>query len=219
MATYTPADDETIALMHEVMAAYHERLLHAGVTIGVLMAAAPVDNETGEPKGNALTHNSKPAIALARIIAHRERVQGVPDGVIDLDGDKWTFFSREERAAILDHELEHFEIVVKDGVVTTDDGGRPKLRMKPHDFDVGWFRGPALRHGKNSQEVQQGEQMLAEDGFAFMPSLNLPVPAEQTANEQRLEQHIKEFAKLLAKSGTTATVEVGGKSITLGKKG
>jgi hypothetical protein len=50
-----------------------------------------------------------------------------------------------------------FHIAVRrdrDGAIKSDDGGRPKLKLRKHDFEIGGFVEIAKRHGPESLEVQ-----------------------------------------------------------------
>lgn len=47
----------------------------------------------------------------------------------------------------------------------------PGLKMRRHDFQVGWFHEIAERHGKESIELMQAQQLFDERGqlyFAFI---------------------------------------------------
>jgi hypothetical protein len=78
------------------------------------------------------------------------------DALVTLDGDRWGDFSPRQQRAILDHELTHLELVVSDeGGVEGDDIGRPRLRLRKHDHQFGWFDAVVRRHGANSVEWSQ----------------------------------------------------------------
>lgn len=149
MTTYVQADDSTRALLGTVMAQYHQRLQAIGLTVNILMAHAPLD-EAGDPDGPALKQHGAPAIAIIKINPLKQRAHGLADAELVLDGDQWPTFSRAKRIAIMDHELTHLEPTLKN-----DDLGRPKLKMRQHDFQVGWFFDVAQRHGGESVEVEQ----------------------------------------------------------------
>jgi hypothetical protein len=50
----------------------------------------------------------------------------------------------------------------------TDDLGRPKLEIRPHDFQIGGFRSIAVRHGDNALEVIQVRQMVKDFGDVLL---------------------------------------------------
>jgi hypothetical protein len=134
---------------------FHPPLVEIGLTFSVLMAEAKRDAE-GNLTGPAIKHHGYPALAKVRIVSERDRAHGMADVALLLDGDRWPLLSQGERIALLDHELTHIELVIDDeGKPKADDLGRPKLRIRLHDFEAGWFHEVAERHGKQSQEVQQ----------------------------------------------------------------
>jgi len=116
------------------------------------------------PLEPTLTSGGYACAAITRIISTRMRAHGMPDVEILVDGDRWAGWSREKQDAILDHELEH--IVVSKQV---DSMGRPKLRLRGHDFQLGWFRSVAERHGEHSLEVEQAEDLVAKSKQVFFP--------------------------------------------------
>lgn len=70
---------------------------------------------------------------------------------------------------MLDHELFHIQIKMKGQIIQTDDLGRPKIKMRPHDMEVGWFKAVAERNGKYSQERIQALKYMEEMGQYFWP--------------------------------------------------
>lgn len=171
MTTYLLADDDTVRLLAETRAKYHPVLDEIGVRVSILMAIAAVDKD-GNKKGPALKVHGVPALAKVRIVKHSDRVQGMADAEIVVDGDEWAFFPREKKVAILDHELLHLDPQIdEDGKPVTDDGGRPVLKMRHHDHQIGWFKEIAERHGKHSVEMEQARAMFDEGGQAYFPFL------------------------------------------------
>lgn len=163
MTTYTIADDEQHEALREVMEDHHEDLVRAGLTVSLLVAYPECDDE-GEPKAPALVHQGYPAEMIARVISHRDRARGVEDVSIEIDGEWWAVATESEQFARLDHELTHFELALDEsGVVKLDAGGRPKVRLRKHDRQFGWFDEVAERWGQASAEVQQARSFLAGD--------------------------------------------------------
>lgn len=150
-------------LLEETKQLHHPRLVLAEVNVAAVMVEAKVD-ENGDPAGPALKHHGHPCLAKIRIVPPKERVQGLADAEITLDGDRWPLLSRDEQVAVLDHELTHLELVGE-----ADDGGRPKLRMRLHDYEAGWFVEVAERHREASQERQQAATMFTAHGQALFP--------------------------------------------------
>jgi hypothetical protein len=49
----------------------------------------------------------------------------------------------------------------KTGAVERDDLDRPKLKMREHDYEFGWFAETAHRFGEDSFEFSQARELLA----------------------------------------------------------
>lgn len=148
--TYEAADSETTDLMAETMHRYHKELHDCCPNIGVFFVYNSVD---GAP---ALMHGGYQALAIIRIISLKDRVAGMPDATLLIDGKWWKFeAAEEEKMPLLDHELHHL-IVQRDkgGAVKTDDIGRPVFKIRKHDFEFGGFTVVAERHKEASQEAQ-----------------------------------------------------------------
>lgn len=160
MATYVAPDPEVIAVMRRQMEAHHTDLVEAGVTVGVLMAHAARDKQTGEPKGPAIKHAGYPALALVSVVSLKDRVAGLPDARIIVDGDRWEELTAEQRDAVFDHELEHL-LLIRDesGAIQLDDAFRPRLKLRPHDFQMGAFVSVIQRHKGAAIEAQSFAEM------------------------------------------------------------
>ena len=159
MSTYEIAPREVQERLERILFRHHKPLLAAEVQIRVIMAHAAVGDD-GEPTGPALTAGGYQAAGLARIVNERDRAAGGPDAQIVVDGDRWIEWSEAQRDALLDHESQHFELRTKDGDVVLDSLRRPKLRLRKHDHQFGWFAAVAERHGEASFEVQQAREIF-----------------------------------------------------------
>lgn len=142
--------------LHEILAAaieeWHPELSEAGVTIG-LQVAWPGEN--ADPDVSAVKLHGYECAAVIRITPAKWRLRGVEDAVIEVDGKTWERLTEPERVALIDHELTHLEIARdKDGVIKSDDQGRPKLKMRLHDFQIGGFGEIVRRHGSSALELQ-----------------------------------------------------------------
>lgn len=134
---------------------YHPALRDAGVTVELVGVSASRD-KNDEAAGPALKHHGYPARAIIKIRGLEDRAAGSDDARILFDADAEPEWSGAELDALLDHELAHLELVTdKDGGLVHDDVGRPKLRMRVHDFEIGGFHHIAKRHGPNAGETQQ----------------------------------------------------------------
>lgn len=152
MATFSKADKDIVDLVSSAMREYHRPLAEAGVRVDALMAHAARDSETGEPKGPAIRLHGYPCYATIRITSQKERVAGLGDAMLTLDGDRWSDLTAEQQRALLDHELAHLVLVTEDGMPQTDDCFRPKLRSRPHDAQLGIFWDVVERHQANALE-------------------------------------------------------------------
>jgi len=171
---YERATLETIDTASELLRAHYPGLVGAKVKIDFIMARASLDEATGEPTGPAITHQGYPANGLCRILSLKDRVMGRGDCEIILDGDQWPKWKDEVRRALIDHELYHVQICMDErtGQLKRDDIGRPKLRLRKHDFQVGWFHEIAERHGKASFEVRQALTLKCRANIYFQGELN-----------------------------------------------
>lgn len=154
MATYRNETARFRAQILKIINLHHRDLQDAAVTVEVLMAFGPRNESTGEITGPALKHAGRPCCAMASINSLAQRVAGCADCRIRLDGDNWEDWSAEKQAAILDHELMHFELRRdQDGTIQLDDANRPKLRLRPHDWECKGFDAIIDRHGMNAVEA------------------------------------------------------------------
>lgn len=129
--------------------------------------------------GPALKHRGMAALAIARIVNLKDRTKGCADAEIVFDGDKWPTMSRERKLALADHELEHLQILRDaDGVPKLDVLRRPRLHIKLHDIEVGWFRDVAARHGAASIEAWSATAIVANDGQVLFPWLDDPAVSD-----------------------------------------
>jgi hypothetical protein len=121
---------------------------------------------------DALSLHGVKALGIARKLSLKDRAMGRGDAEISLDGDWWKeTASEEQQRALLDHELHHLSLVIKKHQITYDALGRPNIRMRKHDVQVGWFAVIAQRHGKHSQEQIQAATILDSLGQFFWPQI------------------------------------------------
>ena len=178
MTTYVPATAAVQDRLRYLIDQFHPDLDTAGVTLVVLMAHAPTD-AAGEPLRAALKHRGVRVAACVRVVNLKDRAKGVADAEILLDGDRWPDWPRETQIAILDHELTHLvavaELKDEEGRLQTaelDACDRPKLRLRPHDWEFGWYDSVAERHGDASLEVIQASALIAAKGQLYLPGFD-----------------------------------------------
>lgn len=173
MPTYEPADNTVYELATDILNRYesHSPLVKSGVKFDLVFAHPSVD-ENGEPTGDAIKKHGVKALGLCRIINLKDRTMGRGDVEILLDHDWWNNeASAQQQVALLDHELHHAEVKMKDGQPKRDNLGRPLIKLRKHDVEIGWFDIIALRHGKHSQERIQAKKLSDEVGQLYWPDL------------------------------------------------
>lgn len=148
----------------------HKPIADRGVKLDLLFAFGDRDETTGELTNHALTKNGIRALGITRIINLKDRTKGLGDVEICLDHDWWSEVDEAEQKALLDHELHHIAVTDK-----VDDLGRPKIKLRKHDVEVGWFRVVAQRHGKHSIERRQAAMIMERDGQYFWPEISKAV--------------------------------------------
>lgn len=204
MATFEQCDKSVENMAGQLLHRYesHKPLLIADAKIDYVFAYG-ARNDEGELTGDALKKNGVKALGIARIVPLKERALGRGDAEVSLDGDWWKNTNDEERQAVLDHELHHFAVKVDNGNnIKTDDLGRPMLRMRKHDVDVGWFKVIAERHGVSSVEQIQARQIMDAYGQYFWPDIADAVKGQgRFANLETDREHTK------------MTITAGGKSV------
>lgn len=175
MKTYSSATTETAKILARLREKFHAHLDAAGVTIDALFVAS--DN----PEKHPLNLHGYPCDAIVRIIGLKDRAAGRADAEIVIAHNSWLTSSPAEREALLDHELTHLLLFDKDGAPQTDTAGRPRLKMKKHDREFGWFDVIAKRHGPASGEVQQATRLLTEAGQTYFLTIMAEAKKEKRA--------------------------------------
>jgi hypothetical protein len=163
MKSYSQASNDVLDLIEEVRTEFHSPDLD-GVTVAALFV---YDLEASEP---VLTHGGYPAQAVVRLTPVRDRALGVADAVIIVDRSNWLTLTRDQRGALLDHELYHLERVLDEDtqLPKTDAVDRPKLAIRKHDHQFGWFDAIAERHGDSSPEVRQAKSLIQRTGQLYL---------------------------------------------------
>lgn len=170
MPTFKPCGHDVSEIVDRMKEKYHGELQAHGVTIDCMFAYADFDKD-GLKKGPPLKHAGFAALATIRIVNLRDRTAGMGDAQMLIDADAWEKLNDEEKDALIDHELEHLVLArnKRTGEVITDDLSRPKLRMRRHDVQFGWFTSVARRHGKASQEVKQATEFFNRNRQTYLP--------------------------------------------------
>ena len=180
------------------------------VTVEAFLVFGP-RNKDGIQTGPALMVHGCPAAACIRGSKLEERVAGRADAIIHIDGDRVKHWPVATLMAVLDHELQHIELEknAATGVPVLDDVGRPKIKMRPHDHDFGWFDVIAKRHGSAAVEVCQASVFAGEE----LRQLYFPGLETVVASKPVEEPDILSFSgRVLTRVGGRAPEEPGTKN-------
>lgn len=177
MKTYSAASADLTMCIASAQVEYHPDL--DGVRVASLFV---FDDESGDP---VLTHQGYAAQAVCRLTPTRDRALGVADAVIVVDRANWLTLSQPQKEALIDHELTHLERVVDDetGKPKFDAVNRPKLAIRKHDRQLGWFDEVARRHGEASPEMRQAKQLITSTGQLYFDFASSPARADQLHEE------------------------------------
>lgn len=155
--TLDPADERYHAIL-AVMEQYRQPLKSAGVTLTVIMCSGPRD-QNGDVCGPAITVGGYQAMASIKITNLEQRSTGLGDAILKIDQDRVDELSEAQRVALWDHELSHLDIVLDDGgAVKRDDLGRPKLKARKHDIQIGGFSEVIAKHKQHALEALQVQE-------------------------------------------------------------
>jgi hypothetical protein len=178
MKTYSHAPDAGDCI-EKIQAAHHEDL--EGVTVSALFV---FDNESSV---SVLKHQGYPAGAVVRITPLKDRALGTADAVIVVDRAHWLALSQRQRNALIDHELTHLarKVDKETGEMMVDAVERPKLTMRRHDHQFGWFDEIASRHGEASPEVNQARRLMESSGQLYF---NFDSPAAPKRERKRTDR-------------------------------
>lgn len=167
MATYKRASKEITKLVANVMKMWHAPLEDAGVKLSILTVWSPVDDK-GVAKGRPIIHGGRAVLAYVKVCSLKQRVQGVGDAELIIDGEAWNGMKAAKKKSLVDHELEHLKIIFdSEDNAKTDSEGRPKMKLKLHDYELGGFNDVALRHGKQSHEAEQVREVFEQHPQMF----------------------------------------------------
>ena len=159
------ASEEVKNLCQDLVVLYHSDLDSAAAKIDIVFAFRDPDGE--EP---AMEKEGHRMLGKSSTLSLKDRVKGMGDVEIILDGDAWHDMDLRKRMALLDHQLEHFEVKRdKVGNFIFDDLERPIIKMRNHDRRINFFDNVARRHRSDSMEVHQLQRLFAEAGQIYLP--------------------------------------------------
>ncbi len=102
-------------------------------------------------------------VGLVKINSYKDRAKGCKDASITIDENHWLDANARKREALLYHEIRHLELCytketeAKPRQLKRDRLGRPKLRMRLHDVEVGLFKIVVEEYGEDSFDHDQLE--------------------------------------------------------------
>lgn len=161
--------DAAIELLQQAIREWHPELSKAGARIALLMVWPPVDVD-GRPTGPAIKQAGFAAVGRASLARPRERLLVGCDAVVEVDAEAWEGLLDDGRLALLDHELEHIVVVVKDGEIARYADGHPQLKLRPDDWMLTGFASVVRRHGRQAIEVTALRRVheACQELFEFM---------------------------------------------------
>jgi len=167
---YEHCPPEVIRLLEDAMTRWHPELVEAVVEIKPLFALAYSRSGEAIP---AIKVRGHAAIAKIKITKLEDRVRGMGDATLLIDGAKWERMGHNARLAMLDHELEHLDVDPE----KLDDAGRPKLKMRHHDWELSGFDEVMKRQGENSIELQNVALLKERFAQLLIPFPDIPQSA------------------------------------------
>lgn len=224
MPTYQKADEEVEEIAKGILERFesHAPLVEAEVKFDFIFAF-PTLNDEGEPTGDAIKKNGVKALGLCRIINLKDRTMGRGDVEILIDHPWWEDATDEQREALLDHELHHASVKLKNGVVQRDDLQRPLIKLRKHDIEIGWFDIIALRHGAASLERTQAKSLADEVGQLYWPDLCGKLDSDGAGklferHGGMIQTHVQKFVKAIKDAGAEVTLTTPGfQPVVIGK--
>lgn len=164
-ATYCKCDDEVQAIVDRMLKANHLKrigLSDEDLTVGCIFYIP------GEKDPGLRLHGYRCG-AIIKANSAKHRAQGLPDAEITIDHETWHNMEPAERDALIDHELEHLDVKRTKGAIKRDGSGRPVIKLRLHDWELGGFRVIAERHGKNAPEVRMAQAFATDYGQLLFP--------------------------------------------------
>lgn len=148
---YTNATDDVYAMMDDAIR-HHPHLVENEVKIAIVMIAGYDKEDMLVP---ATKEHGAYSPGMVSLVKGKRRVNNQNDVEIFLDQHFVDHSPREKTVALIDHELEHVQMVLdRNGIVSVDETtGRKKLKLKPDDWTLTGFLSVVRRHGDNANEA------------------------------------------------------------------
>lgn len=146
------AEQQVRPYVDRLLEQYHSEIAQAQVQIGLIFVS---DFDKDENPIPAIKLHGAFAAGCISLINGVNAVFNPNQCQIQIDKLYWDNASEEVRLALVDHELEHLELVKdKNGITVTDDRNRAKIKLKPDDFVLTGFMSVVRRHGPHAVEAQ-----------------------------------------------------------------
>jgi hypothetical protein len=158
MKCYQEADSSVADLVTKLMKKRHPDMVKHEVKVAVLFV---YDDEDSEKP--AVSLHGRECLATISITSAKNRAAGMADALILLDRTKYLKATDRRRESLLAHELHHLVLKPKE----TDGAGRPKLVMREHDHQFGWFEQIARDYGDDAWEVVQAREIMRQAGQLY----------------------------------------------------
>lgn len=172
-------DRDVLDRVEKMKKKYHSKLCDFDVTIAVVMANRRRDDDGEWVDGSILSLHGYTCEATIKVTSNRDRLHGIADAELTINGEIWRDLDPDEKDALIDHELEHLELIETDkGDVKWDDHGRPKLRCRKHDWQLGGFLSVLRRHQAAAREVTHVQSLISSPGWTQM-QLPWPEPSNE----------------------------------------
>ena len=162
--TYEQAPEAEVgAMVARVMEQHHKHLHALGVTIETLFARKY--NKDDEPEA-AIVVRGQVCGAKISISSLQDRVRGIADAKLIIDAEYgWNRLAETARMSMIYRELCHLSLVTdKDGTAKFDDRGRPKLKYRHCDYELGGFESSMEIFGEASIEAKQIRLFQEQNG-------------------------------------------------------
>ena len=173
MTTYQKCSDTEHKLLHQVIKECYPDIEKARVTFDLIFARAERDKDN-LPKGPPLKEHGVACASIIKKTSVIDRVRGLRDILLLIDGDAWVDFGIAEKDALFDHNLYHIVLEkAEDGTFSRDNAGRPLTDLRNHDFDIGGFQKVIGRRGRAALEAQYLSEAASYHGqltFTFDPA-------------------------------------------------
>lgn len=215
---YSPAPSGVAERVAHLVKVFHTDLQDAGLKFD-LISIADDDPEVDAP----LKLHGYPCAAVVKAVDVKGRAMGRGDVEIVIDEARYLAMPDAQKDGLLDHEIEHIELQIgKKGRVKLDCCRRPKVKMRLHDVDFGWFKVIAERHGAASMECKQASDLYiggAQTFFAFIDQVKL-IESHEDKAKGAAKRFVDGTKRQIADSKISSVeISSGGKGFVIDKDG